>query len=116
MIRRNDTWVLQSRYGSVESHLQQNVSNGKTYATGRLPWTYVDPTCGIDSPIERNITLSICQFGKEFTCDSGHCINMNKRCNYITDCNDGSDENNCILVQIPYSYAKQFPPGNPNSD
>ena len=51
----------------------------------------------------------------EFTCDSGICIDMSKRCDNNYDCkawekNDESDETNCDVVKIPSSYTKTMPP------
>nr|XP_022327914.1 low-density lipoprotein receptor-related protein 1-like isoform X1 [Crassostrea virginica] len=41
------------------------------------------------------ITLPVCPDSK-FTCRSGECINLSARCNRYQDCQDKSDEENCL--------------------
>ena len=77
---------------------------------GRKNWNYIDRTCEMKSKVLRSMTLSKCKFGNEFTCDSGQCIEMRKRCDGINDCGDASDEMKCNLVEIPGSYDKIVPP------
>ena len=55
------------------------------------------------------MTISICEFGHEFTCHSGNCISIDKRCDEHQDCHDGSDEIDCTLVYIPEKYQKSLP-------
>ena len=76
---------------------------------GRDEWEWKEKRC-TNEIMPRNITFSACVVGREFTCDSGHCISLNKRCDNTRDCLDGSDEDECILVNIPESYEKQVPP------
>ena len=54
--------------------------------------------------------MSKCRFGMEFTCDSGNCINLDKRCNQVKDCDDASDEDKCKLIQLPETYREVQPP------
>lgn len=77
---------------------------------GRKQWDYIDKTCSMASPVNTSLTISKCDFGEEFTCDSGQCVAMLKRCNSINDCKDGSDEEYCNLVKIPTNYDKISPP------
>ena len=57
------------------------------------------------------MTLSKCNFGKGFTCNSGHCLDdIDKRCDEQMDCNDYSDEDHCTLVELPLLYIKSNPP------
>ena len=49
----------------------------------RMPYLSVYPMCGAD-----------CRSG-EFECENQLCINASLRCNYETDCPDGSDEAGC---------------------
>ena len=51
-----------------------------------------------------------CEFGNEFTCNSGHCVALHKRCDFFFDCNDRSDEEGCKLIQKPDTYRKVQPP------
>ena len=74
------------------------------YPVGRLAWNMFDDTCEIDET--RYLTLSKCEFGQEYTCSSGHCIDIQKRCNRVKDCKDNSDEEDCHLIEIPNTYNK----------
>merc|ERR1712016_84659 len=77
---------------------------------GRYMWTWYDRRCDVDKPQNRSLTLSVCEFGKEFTCNSGQCVPLQSRCDNINNCEDGSDESHCGLVQIPDSYQiTRFP-------
>ena len=73
---------------------------------GRRDWSYKDNTCGMKAPIETSLTFSRCVLGHEFTCNSGQCIGMVKRCNQIKDCDDESDEEVCDMLHVPKSYNK----------
>ena len=61
--------------------------------------------------VKTSLTFSVCYPGKEFTCNTGECIRLSQRCNQIEDCDDGSDEMECYLVDIPSSYSKILSPG-----
>ena len=56
------------------------------------------------------LVLSTCEYSSQFTCKSGRCIDRELRCNGITNCIDGSDEDDCKLIYIPESYKKISPP------
>ena len=53
--------------------------------------------------------LTGCKKG-EFTCDDGHCISMEKRCNQLQNCRDDSDEIGCDILKLNYGYNKRVPP------
>ena len=76
---------------------------------GRNTWIWNEKHCKGEST-QRNLTFSACNLGEEFTCDSGKCISMEKRCDNIKDCSDGSDEEECVIIDIPQSYEKLDPP------
>ena len=79
---------------------------------GRKEWSYFDSTCEMNVAEKTSLTISMCYPGKEFTCNSGDCILLSKRCNQINECEDKSDEKNCHLVLIPDSYDKLIAPGS----
>ena len=56
--------------------------------------------------LPEQLSFSTCQFGKEYTCDSGQCISMSKRCDKIFDCFDKSDEDLCEIVKLPCCDGK----------
>ena len=46
----------------------------------------------------------------EFTCNDGQCVSMEKRCDQLPDCYDGSDEEGCRLFSLAKGYIKVVPP------
>ena len=49
--------------------------------------------------------------GNKFTCDDGLCLGLERRCDHVFDCADGSDEDQCTPLEIDVeSYKKTFPP------
>ena len=55
------------------------------------------------------LTFTQCYPGK-FTCDSGHCIPLEDRCNTYYDCKDHTDEVNCENMEIKDGYVKEILP------
>ena len=87
----------------------------KKHLAGLTHWSIDDPTCHVKNA-HYPLTISVCKFPFEFTCGSGLCIEISKRCNEKKDCLDGSDEDLCSLIQFPDSYDKANAPGPEGND
>ena len=106
---RKGKWSARNKGVSIERPMAM-------HPLGRFMWTWYDRRCNVDRPQNRSLTLSVCEFGKQFTCDSGQCVPLQSRCDNINNCEDGSDESNCMLIQIPESYQiARFPIGEDKS-
>ena len=56
-----------------------------------------------------DLNINACDDRKEFNCQDGGCITIEKRCNSKFDCADGSDERTCLMIDVPHSYLKHVP-------
>ena len=97
---KDNAWIIVKSDHNVTLPIGRKMN----YPVGRLAWNMFDGSCGIDET--RYVTLSTCEFGEEYTCNSGHCIAVQKRCNRVKDCKDNSDEEDCHLIEIPSTYKK----------
>ena len=86
-------WILSDKHNGMVYNLSLESNHGN-YPIGRREWSGENPDCGITKEVAE-ISVSRCEFGREFTCNSGHCIDINKRCNNVNDCDDNSDEEKC---------------------
>ena len=84
----------------------QLILKDKQFPIGRSIWSYLQPT----NTRSDQFTLSVCKVGDDYTCSSGECLDMSKRCNKIIDCSDGSDELSCDTITFPLSYIKSHAP------
>ena len=92
-----ESWVMQSAYVSLNCTCDQSA----------LPFVRMTWICGQGSKI---LTLSTCTL-EEFVCDDGTCQPEFRRCDGVMNCEDGSDENKCILVRKKSGYdVKRAPP------
>ena len=96
------------RWENVVATDSISLSTDKT-VVGRTEWEWYEKSCTTGSS-KRNLTLSSCDWGSQYTCDVGRCIPISQRCDNIRNCIDGSDEDECNLIDIPQSYDKLEPP------
>ena len=81
----NQTWGGKTNGAEIKQPHQ-----GRT-PIGRQEWNYYEKGCDIMEYETRLLTLSFCEFGEEFTCDSGYCIEMGK---------DAMESENVLMVQM----------------
>ena len=88
-------------------------SERQTFVLGLHRWTVQSDhrTChpADGSPVTTQWIFSACKDG-QYTCNDGHCISMEQRCNQLTDCADKSDEIDCNMLVISSGYGKMVPP------
>ena len=82
-----------------------------SYVLGKHLWTVDNAVsdCHEGKIYTTWLKLTSCIHG-EFTCNSGNCIPMQKRCNQISNCEDKSDEENCKVLVLPRNYNMMVPP------
>ena len=66
--------------------------------------------CHDGRPYSTQLKLTGCDQEGEFTCDDGHCIRMEERCDQLPDCRDKSDERGCQLLVLEEGYNRRVPP------
>ena len=112
IVKVNKTWRIKS--GNISERILDikiiGESNSKISPVGRNGWAVLNSACKHDKIVEKVYSISSCLVGKEFSCDSGECVKIVKRCDNNIDCSDGSDEENCDSIRIPSSYEKSTPP------
>ena len=100
IINKNGSWTFTPKRGNDATNSKLKLEIGE-YPLGRQTWSVYDPKCKVSKTEYRLVSISKCRVGHHFTCDSGVCINLRKRCDQIIDCDDASDERGCSLIQIP---------------
>ena len=114
LLQSNDHmgWTFREQDDTYQTYNIELITgnSSKNYPIGRRNWHVTDPRCEYQQ--SRNLfTFSMCNFGKQFTCDSGDCIDVMRRCDEVEDCADSSDEIDCRLIDMPDSYErKNYPP------
>ena len=107
MTNINGVWSLEVQGAKI------NLEKKAISPIGRNLWNWYETSCKNSALEMRNLTLSKCTIGEQFTCNSGHCVDMAHRCDNKVDCTDRSDEKECARVDIPEEYEKDDPPTYP---
>ena len=111
IIEIGNQWAIKPKTEKkVKFDINRQSENVDSYPVGRSMWNTLAPICDINEKEQRSMTFSKCEFGSEFTCDSGRCIDLSKRCDYVPDCPDKSDEFGCKLILRPETYREVQPP------
>ena len=89
-------WAISSvKYpGVMAFHVQSS-----EYPLGKKVWKIVNDTKRSSDEQETVLSLTPCN-KDQYTCENGICIDMERRCDQRFDCEDVSDEKNCLMVSI----------------
>ena len=82
-------------------------SEEQSLPLGKRKWTIDRGLFGKTE--ELVLTFSSCN-KSEFTCSDGSCTAMSSRCDFLIDCTDGNDEEQCDVIKLPEQYNNKIPP------
>ena len=63
----------------------------------------------------QQLTLSVCNIRDYFTCNSGECLELNRLCDNVNDCDDNSDEVDCTVIYPDPNYSLKDSPDIPGT-
>ena len=116
IIKENRSWKIRPKHpNKQQENVELPITDSTLSPTGRNQWYYYALDEKIENAKNRTAPFSHCNFGEEFTCTLGGCVEKNKRCNYAKDCVDGSDEEHCSPILVPPEYSDAKPPHNGTS-
>ena len=107
-----ETWNLRSL---IDKDLYLECESD--HPLGTCEWTVIADRalCEKESMETAKLTLSACYPGM-YTCDSGHCVPIDQRCDIDFDCEDKSDELLCSTIAAGGDYAKELLPVQASRD
>lgn len=84
---------------NIRKHVFAKTEFPVNHVTGNVNWIVSkDEKCPSNYATKgRTLSLNACAV-KDFNCADGSCINITLRCDARSDCNDGSDEFGCTLI------------------
>ena len=104
-----ETWNLDVARSSLNG---TSKASHASFTLGKHNWTISgDKDCTAEKRYHTELKMSWCQ-EDEFTCNDGQCVNIEKRCNQLSDCRDMSDEVECQILVFDKGYNKKVPPVN----
>ena len=87
-------------------------SSFRSMGLGTNTWTVKNDLLCQKGELTTSLSLSAC-LDTQFTCGDGLCIEIDERCDGVTDCKDMTDEIECKVIQMDSGYSKLLtpPPG-----
>ena len=111
-----EKWIIVAKpgydYRDFEAYFSKNEFTTISHPIGRKEWFLLDKVCLVKDS-NHSFAISICDYPTQFSCNSGHCIDITMRCDEKTDCLDKSDEDLCHLINVPPSYNRANAPKSP---
>ncbi|XP_066983228.1 uncharacterized protein [Macrobrachium rosenbergii] len=93
------SWTL-FRLDKPDIQATLEMDSPTSYPIGFNTWVVKNDRCG-----QPNMTLVLTSCGaNQFSCNDGACVGIEERCNFETDCPDGSDELNCNFLELVGTY------------
>ena len=105
---RSNLWEI---WNNKEQNLAAFSNETNLFPIGIHKWYFNDVHCQDTNHTWRKLNLHLkAEKPGKFCCDDGSCMDASLACDGDYNCNDGSDERNCELVNKYKDYRKDRPP------